>query len=305
MSQPVDSRQTAVVIPTYNHAHFLASAIESVLAQTLPVTEVIVVDDGSADRPEEVTRRFPQAHLLRQENRGLAAARNAGLRSATARYLIFLDADDRLRPEAAMRGLELLESDPGAGMAYGGYCNVGHHGDAGPAVFSPVPRDAFGAFLRGNQVGMHAAVMYRRAPLEAVGGFREGLPACEDYDVYLRLSRRYPVLCRPEVLAEYWRHGENMSRNSALMLRSALDVLAAHRDAAMQAGLMQDYRAGVAGWKQHYASAWVAGARGMWRGKMDRRALRQGLGVLRLAPTQLVRGALAAVAGKALGRQSP
>ncbi len=288
----------AVVVPTYNHARFLGDALDSVLAQTCPASEIIVVDDGSTDQPERVTERYPQVRLLRQDNRGLAAARNAGLRASAADHLVFLDADDRLRPGAIAYNLELLASDPAAGLAYGAYANVGYSGDIRPAPFRPVPREAFGAFLRGNQIGMHGTVMYRRAPLEAAGGFREGLPACEDYDAYLRIARRYPVLCRPEVLAEYWHHGGNMSRNSALMLRAALDVLAVYKGDAAAAGLARDYRLGVAGWKRYYASVWVDAARNMGRRNLNRRMIRQGLDVLRLAPAQWVQSVVTVLAGK-------
>ena len=70
--------RVAVIIPTYNHAHYLAAAIDSALAQTVPPAEVIVVDDGSRDDPAAVTARYPKVKLIRQENQGLSAARNAG-----------------------------------------------------------------------------------------------------------------------------------------------------------------------------------------------------------------------------------
>lgn len=296
MSRPPEERSVAVIIPTYNHAHFLASAIESVLAQTAPAAEIIVVDDGSADRPEEVTSRYPQVRLLRQENRGLATARNSGLRASKARFLLFLDADDRLRPEAIARNLDSLAHDPEAGFAYGGYANVeAATGKASNAKFTAVPRDAFASFLRGNPIGMHATVMYRREALEAVGGFRGGLPACEDYDLYLRLSQRFPVVCHPDILAEYWRHDANMSRHSALMMRSALDVLGGYRGAARKAGLMRDFRAGMSGWKHFYSWTWAEAAMAR-AGGIDRGVARQGLAIFRMAPTHLLLRSLVALA---------
>lgn len=301
MSGAADRREVGVIIPTYNHARFLAAAIRSVLAQTVAAYEIVVVDDGSTDSPESVASAFPQVRLIRQPNRGLAAARNTGLRASTAAHLVFLDADDRLRPRAIASNLDLLARDPEAAFAYGAYCNVNAAtGTASPPVFSPVPRNAFGAFLRGNAVGMHATVMYQCEALEAVGGFREGLRACEDYDVYLRLALRYPVVSGPNVLAEYWRHDSNMSRDPAFMLASSLAVLEAYRGEASRAGLLLDYLAGVAEWKRFYSLGWVRMAKDMALSRrFDRTIVRQGLSILRQAPACLIGETAAALARKA------
>src|ERR687885_1823430 len=100
------------VIPCYNQAHFLGEAIESVLAQSYTHFEIIVVDDGSTDNTSEVATRYPKVRCIRQDNQGLAAARNAGLRVSEGTYLVFLDADDRLLPDALEVGLECLEAYP-------------------------------------------------------------------------------------------------------------------------------------------------------------------------------------------------
>ena len=94
-----DSPVVSVVIPCYRQAHFLPDAIESVLAQTYPHFEIIVVDDGSPDDTRAVAGRYPGVRCLRQRNRGLSAARNAGLAASIGTYVVFLDADDRLTPE--------------------------------------------------------------------------------------------------------------------------------------------------------------------------------------------------------------
>src|SRR5918994_1694671 len=99
-----DSRERSplitVVIPCYNQAHFLGEAIESVLSQSYPHHEIVVGDDGSTDDTSEVASRYDGVRLVRQENRGLAGARNTGIRHSEGDYLVFLDADDRLLPEA-------------------------------------------------------------------------------------------------------------------------------------------------------------------------------------------------------------
>ncbi|HWO82736.1 MAG TPA: glycosyltransferase family A protein, partial [Solirubrobacterales bacterium] len=90
----------AVVIPCFNQAHYLAEAIESVLGQTRPPAELLVVDDGSEDNSYEVAGRYETVTRIQQRNRGVAAARNAGWKASDSEFLAFLDADDRLLPDA-------------------------------------------------------------------------------------------------------------------------------------------------------------------------------------------------------------
>jgi len=109
-----DPRPVSTVITTYNHARFLAEAIESALGQTVVPAEVIVFDDGSTDDPDAVVRRYPGVRLIRQSNHGLAAARNTGWRAACGHYVVFLDADDRLMPEALAVNLQRFDEKPHA-----------------------------------------------------------------------------------------------------------------------------------------------------------------------------------------------
>src|SRR4051812_38436284 len=102
----------SIVIPCYNQAHFLPEAINSVRSQTYSHTEVIVVDDGSIDNASEVARAYPEVHCITQRNHGLSAARNTGLRNSKGSFLVFLDADDRLLPNAIEAGYASLKSHP-------------------------------------------------------------------------------------------------------------------------------------------------------------------------------------------------
>ena len=111
----------SVVITTYNDSQFLPEAIESALAQTVPPDEVIVVDDGSTDDPGAVVSRYPNVRLIRQANQGLAAARNTGWRAACGRYLVFLDADDRLMSKALASNLHRFDQRPDCAFVYGGF----------------------------------------------------------------------------------------------------------------------------------------------------------------------------------------
>src|SRR5438552_1251330 len=99
----------SVIIPSYNHAHFLPESIESVLQQTIQDFEIVVIDDGSTDDTAAIVAKYPQVRYLRQENRGLAAALNTGIRETSGRFLIFLDADDKLLPCALEASLNCFQ----------------------------------------------------------------------------------------------------------------------------------------------------------------------------------------------------
>lgn len=294
MAHPAEKADVAVVIPAYNHGVFLPAALRSVLAQRPRPTEIIVIDDGSHDSLDRVIADFPGVALVRQENSGLSAARNRGISETTASFLLFLDADDRLLPGAIASGVQSLNRNPSAAFTYGAYVIVeALTGTRTDVSFRAVHCDAFASFLNGNPIGMHGCVMYRRSALERVGGFREHLRACEDYDLYLRLSLSDPILCHDHRCAEYWHHGSNMSRDPAFMLGAALEVLGDYRDEAAKRGLLEDFRVGIAGWKRFYAGVWVGLA-----AKRAHGSLAMGLRLLGLAPATLIRTACAAALGR-------
>ncbi len=105
MHELLSEHSIALVINTYEQAHFLSASIESAMKQTVHFSEVIVVDDGSTDNPAAVVTHYPDVRLIRQPNAGLAAARNTGLNAASSQYIVFLDADDLLTPSAVCSGL--------------------------------------------------------------------------------------------------------------------------------------------------------------------------------------------------------
>lgn len=289
------SSTVAVIIPTYNSAHYLAAAIESALGQTSPPHEIIVVDDGSRDDPAAVTAAYPSVKLLRQTNQGVSAARNTGVAAATSDYLVFLDADDQLLPETLAKNLEQFAAHPDCGMVYGSYYYV----DAQTRkitdyTFMPPGEDPFATLLRGNCIGMVAAVMFRRDVYQAVGGFDASQRASEDYDLYLRIARRYGVVGRPDVMTEYWQHGGNASRDNAFMLRWVLDVLRRYRDDAQaRPEWRAAIRQGEANWVRFYADTWVANLRTGGVAQLGP-LMKQALGITRIAPTALARSAVRA-----------
>jgi glycosyltransferase involved in cell wall biosynthesis len=281
----------SVIIPCYNQAHFLAEAIESVLAQNHPRFEILVVDDGSTDDTSEVAARYPEVRCLRQENRGLAAARNAGLRSSEGEYVVFLDADDRLLPNALEAGLECFEDHRECALVAGHYRLIAADGSLLRQWESQrVNGDHYLALLRGNNIGMHATVMYRRAVLESVRGFDTSLRACEDYDLYFRVARTFPICHHGKLVAEYRQHDANMTRNSGLLLKSAMTVLRAQRmHVKGNNHYKKAYNAGIEYWGRWYGNPLIEEMRVHVREREWRAAIEGMLVLLRYHPRGLPR----------------
>jgi len=221
-----------LVINTYNQARFLREALDSVVAQTRAPDEVLVIDDSSQDDPATVAARFAGVILHRIPNNGISAARNYATKIAKSELIAFLDADDRLMPRALEAGLEAMAKTPDVAYVCGGHRQV-------DGAWNPITEDlaapsplSYRDLLERNSIAMHATVLYRRDRLLASGGFEEGLHAGEDYDVYMRLARDFPVASYPEVVAEYRKHGQNSSNNAKRMLVCTLKVHARQKAAA-------------------------------------------------------------------------
>jgi glycosyltransferase involved in cell wall biosynthesis len=222
----------SAIIPTYNHAGFLPGALESVFAQTCCPLEVIVVDDGSTDETAEVLRVYEgRIRVLRQANRGVAAARNAGAAMALGELLAFLDADDAWLPSKLERQAARFDVESGIGLVHCGVEEVDGRGrqlrTRLDGMEGWVSREML-LFRRGVILGGGSAAVIRRTTFLDVGGFDEDLSTSADWDLYYRVARRYPVGFVPEMLVRYRVHSGNMHRNIQAMTR---DMLAAYAKA--------------------------------------------------------------------------
>jgi glycosyltransferase involved in cell wall biosynthesis len=265
---PAPEERVAVLITTFNDSEFLADALRSVFAQTHAADQIIVVDDGSDQSPAQLLEDFPNVMLIRKQNGGLASARNTGLRYATSGLICFLDADDRLKPDALAAGLACFRSCPKAALVYGGYHQIGRDGsERGSNNYRPPGNDPYATLLTGNIIGMHAAVLFRRDVLLALGGYDEQLRMGEDYDLYLRIAQQYPIASHPQIIAEYRWHGNNMSRDTTQMLETILSIHDKHRPTG---GYMLDFwLQGRRFWHEWYTT----GQRKTWGdGSTQRRA---------------------------------
>jgi len=243
----------SVIIPCYNGEAFLKEAIESALEQSYHRVEIIVVDDGSTDRSPEIAQQLP-VRYIRQPNRGLTPSRNLGIRESRGSYIVFLDADDRLKPEAIETGLRVMAEHPGCAMAVGDHIFVSQDGsylaDSRKACLA---RSQYEALLKSNFIEMISSVLFRRSVLLEIGGFDTGLRVAEDYEIYLRIARANPVYCHRAVIAEYRMHQANASHNSELMLSMTLGVLRREgRYLEGDATRRGAFRQGIRAWRKRY-----------------------------------------------------
>ena len=217
----------SVVIPSYNAARYVGAAISSVLAQTAPDLEVVVVDDGSTDDTEAVVRRFgPAVRYHRQRHAGVAAARNRGLAESSGKYVGFLDADDTWLPHKLERQLGALQGQAAFRACYSSHVVVDP--ELRPLGVQRSPRVASileDLLLRGNVIGSICTVLCERELFTATGGFDPALSQCADWDMWIRLSLLTDFCYIDEPLVTYRQHGANMSRDIKLYERDSLLLL--------------------------------------------------------------------------------
>ena len=276
----------SIVIPSYNQERFLARAIESALDQTWADCEVVVVDDGCTDGSPAVMARYPQIRVVRQLNRGLAAARNAGLAASRGEILIFLDADDQLWPDAASTGVRLLEARPDAMMVFGRCRLVNENGLPMPTNLPTIQSDFYHELLLDNFLWTPAMVAFRREVFDLVGGFDERISPAADYDIYLRISRRFPIAAHRAVTVDYRQHADNMSRDPVLMLEATLAVLRVQQlHAAADAQCTATYADAIERWRHCYGERLISLFRTSLRTRAWGTALAAAFNLLRLYPT--------------------
>ena len=238
------SRRTAplvtVVITVYKRAEFLREAIDSVLAQTFQDFEFILVEDGS-----HVAERIAQEYggrlrYIWQEHQGVSKARNAGAAMGSTPWIAWLDDDDLWLPEKLERQLSAAKAAPDVALLHTDHLFREIDGSERPGPrLTPseqVPSGWVSRALFLNNFIITSSTLVRREAFEAVGGFDVSLRLVEDYDLWMRISRRFPVMFVPERLTIYRVHGANMTRQGDL--RDALaSVQALHGMLAKDPGL--------------------------------------------------------------------
>jgi len=219
--------EISLIIPTYNRCLLLKRALHSVLEQSRPPDEIIVVDDGSTDKTAEMLKQeFPQINTISQINKGVSAARNKGIQQAQGDWIAFLDSDDSWQAEKLATQIRALQQAPELKVCHteetwirnGVRVNTMHkHKKSGGWIFEQcLPLCAMSP----------SSIMIHRSVFDDVGLFDENLPACEDYDLWLRISAKYPVLfVEQPMIHKYGGHEDQLSHKYWGMDRFRIQAL--------------------------------------------------------------------------------
>jgi glycosyltransferase involved in cell wall biosynthesis len=206
-------KTVSVIIPTYNRMDVLKNAIESVLAQTYQDFELFIIDDGSTDNTREMLAEYGErVTYLFQENRGVSSARNLGIRSSTGRFVAFLDSDDVWLPEKLERQVAIMEQNPDLQLCHTEEIWIRRGVRVNPKKKHKKHSGYIFQYCLPLCVISPSSVMIRRTLFEKIGDFDESLPACEDYDLWLRITKEYPVYFIEEpLLIKHGGHPDQLS----------------------------------------------------------------------------------------------
>ena len=266
--QPAAAASISVIIPCYNYAKFLRFAVESVLAQTCPALEILLIDDGSTDETPEIAQSFPApVRYVRQENAGLSAARNRGIAEARGEFVAFLDADDAFLPRMLERCLAEFERlGPGWGLVAVQPSGIDAQG-------TPLPRKelpwSFAGEVSARQLVIKnrfvPTVVVRRHLFAKTGGFNPEFRSSEDREMWIRLAGVARLWLLNESLVLKRSHGSNMSGNAARQSANIEKVLATARDSGLVAP-RQDLLFWAKAWSFYYfQSALMFKGNGNWQ----------------------------------------
>ncbi len=236
----------SVIFPTYNRCALLERAINSVLKQTRPVDEIIIIDDGSTDgTPELLAKKYPQILYFWQENKGVSATRNAGIEKATGDWIAFLDSDDTWLPRKLEYQQEALIQNPEYLICHTNEIWIRR----GKRVNPMKKHQKFGGYIFDKCLPIcvisPSSVILHRSLFERFGKFDTELPVCEDYDLWLRLCAFLPVLyLEKSLITKYGGHADQLSRSTWGLDRFRIqalekiianpDLSPAHRQAALE-----------------------------------------------------------------------
>jgi glycosyltransferase involved in cell wall biosynthesis len=231
-----------VIIPAYNAEAYIATALDSVLAQTVQPDHIFVVDDGSKDSTLRIVERYGGAvRLIPQRNAGPALARNRGVAASQSTFIAFLDADDSWHPTKLAEQLAAMERDPETILCYTGLTE--QHIDGTQTITSPAEASTVLETLRfENPAITPSCVMLRRSAYLSVGGFNPEANGCEDWELWVRLRQRGPFCTVSAPLTNYRVSNTGVSSNADILFHDFLRIL--------EPALLE----GLSGWK-----------RGLWK----------------------------------------
>jgi glycosyltransferase involved in cell wall biosynthesis len=222
--------KVSVIINCLNGERFIKQAIDSVLVQTFKDWELIVWDNASTDGTAEIAKSYGdilQYHRT-EKTVPLGTARNYAIDRTSGEYIAFLDCDDEWSPTLLQRMADKLDNDSACGMVYSDGYRINEHGTVIGRYFDGIDcyrGDCFYEFFSSGLAPTPSEVLFRRTALNAVGRFDTRFDICEDYDLYLKISRHYPIEYIPEPLIRYRIHGNNSIRKSDVLVRENSEIL--------------------------------------------------------------------------------
>lgn len=239
-------RQVSIILPTYNRAHCIGRAVDSVLCQTYPHWELLVVDDGSTDNTEELIAVYAASdervrYYRQASNKGVSAARNEGIRQARYDYIAFQDSDDVWHEDKLEKQMRIFEENPDAGLVY---CAVQGTKQDGSQVRIPddsmekqfLRGNLYQLLLQGNVIDAPAAVM-RKECTKQCGGFDENLSCLEDWELFLRIAKEYEIDYVDEALVDSDFHNEGVSSHAGGYFQARCQMIVTHKAALLEYGL--------------------------------------------------------------------
>lgn len=227
-----------VIIPAYNNGKYLIDAINSVLIQNDFVHKILVIDDGSTDNSKKIITSLkllhPKIQYYYQENKGLSAARNAGIKMSTAKYLAFLDADDIWLPNKLKKQLYIFSQTKyrRLGLVYGEYLDIDEKGNeiknfGGFRLHPQIKGKVSKELLECNYAtGSGSAVLVKKECFDRVGMFDKTLKACEDWDMWMRIAQEYDFDYVDEPLVKLRRHQNSMQADRYHMISNQVKLIA-------------------------------------------------------------------------------
>ncbi len=204
--------EISVIIPTYNRAHLLPRAIESVLNQSLPPKEIIVVDDGSTDNTLNVLDQYPDINIIEQRNNGVSSARNIGIERSSVEWVTFLDSDDEWLPEKLEKQWTTICNENKL------ICHTEEIWIRNGIRVNPMKKhQKYGGSIYEKCLPMcvisPSSVIIHKTVFDDVGNFDETMEVCEDYDLWLRICSKYPIMfVNDPLIIKYGGHEDQLSR---------------------------------------------------------------------------------------------
>lgn len=224
----------SVIIPVYNRATLVPQAIDSILSQTYDNVEIIAINDGSTDNSLEVLRKYEKkwpdkVRVINQDNQGQVLARNNGIKASTGEYIAFLDSDDRWLPQKLE--LQLPRFTPEVGLVY---CSVEFIDESGQVIAvercdPELVGNIYPQLLVQNRM-TGGTVVIRKDILDEVGLFDPEFKAAENWDLWIRISKKYKAALVNKPLVQYRKHSGNMSGDFSLMISAKRRIMEKHCD---------------------------------------------------------------------------